>query len=63
MDLKVIGRCFVEQGSGMVMDEAGGKLPAKFILFCNVTPLVITEDGDLDKFKGRKMDVIHQADD
>ena len=32
MDLKVIGKCFVKQGSGMVIDEAGNKLPAKYYL-------------------------------
>ena len=45
------------------MDEAGNKLPAKSILFCKMMPFIITKDGDIDKFKGGKMDSIYQADD
>ena len=63
MVLKVIGKCFVEQGLGMVIVEAGNKLPAKSVLFCKMTPFIITMDGDIDKFEGGKMDAIDQADD
>ena len=63
MDLKGKGKCFVKQGSGMVVDEAGNKLPAKSILFSKMTPLIITEDGNIHKFKGGKMDAVYQADD
>ena len=63
MDLKGTGKCFVKQGSGMVTDEAGNKLPVKSILFCKMTPFIITNDGNIDKLKGGKMDVIYQADD
>ena len=41
MDLKVTGMCFIEQGSGLVMDEAGNKLPAKSALFCKVMPFIM----------------------
>ena len=37
MDLKVIGKCFVEQGSGMVIDKVGNKLPAKSLILQNDT--------------------------
>ena len=61
MDLKVIGKCFVKQGSHMVIDEVGNKLPVKSILFCKMAPFIITEDGYIDKFNGGKMDAIYQA--
>ena len=47
----------------MVIDEAGNKLPVKYILFCKMTPFIINENGKVDKFKGGKMDAIYQADD
>ena len=61
MDLKVVGKCFVKQWS--CIDEVGNKLPVKSILFCNMTPFIITKDGNIDKFEGGKMDDIYQADD
>ena len=51
------------QGSGLVMDEVGNKLQAKSVLFCKMTPSIITEDRDIDKFKGGKMDAIYKVDD
>ena len=63
MDLKVISKCFVEQGLGMVIDKVGNKLPAKSILFCKMTSFIITEDGNITKFDSGKMDAIYQADD
>ena len=54
MDLKVLGKCFVKQGSGMVIDKAGNKLLAQAILFCKMTPFLVTEAGNIDKFKGGK---------
>ena len=63
MDLMVIGKYFVKQGSGMVIDEVDNKLQVKSILFCKMTPFVITKDGNIDKFKGGKIDAIYQADD
>ena len=61
MDPTVVG--LVKQGSGMVIGEAGNKLPEKSISFSKMTPFVITENGNEDKFKGGKMDAIYQADD
>ena len=45
MDFKAVGKCFIEQESGLVIDEAGNKLPAKTVMFCKTTPFVITEEG------------------
>ena len=63
MDLKVTGKCFIKQESGLVIDEAGNKLLAKSLLFCKMTPFVITEEGDIDNFTGGKMEAVYQADD
>ena len=50
MHLKFTGKCFVKQGLGLV-------------LFCKMMPFIITEYGDIDKFKGGKMHAIYQAHD
>ena len=63
MDLKVIDKCFVKQGSGMIIDVAGNNLSAKSVLFCKMTPFIITKDGNIDKFEGSKMDAFYQAND
>ena len=63
MDLKVTGKCFIEQESGLVIDEAGNKLLAKSVMICQITPFVITEEGDINNFTGGKMEAIYQADD
>ena len=63
MDFKVAGKCFIEQGSGLVIDTAGNRLPTKSVLFCRMAPFIITEDGDVDNFAGEKVDAIYQATD
>ena len=63
MDFKVAGKCFVGQGSGLVVDAAGNRPPTKSILFCRMTPFINTKDGDIDNFAGGKVDAIYQADD
>ena len=62
MDFKVAGKCFIEQGSGLVVDASGNKLPTKSVLFCRVTPFIITMDVDIENFAGGKVDAIYQAD-
>ena len=62
MDLEVTGKCFVEQESGLIIDEAGNKLPVKAVMFCKMTPFAITEEGDVDNFTGGKMETVYQAD-
>ena len=62
MDFKVTGKCFIKQESGLVIDEAGNKLPAKSLMFCKMTPFGITEEGDINNFTGGKMETIYQAD-
>ena len=44
MNLKVIGKSFVKQGLGMVIDKVGNKLPVKSILFCKMTSFIIMKD-------------------
>ena len=61
MDLKVIGKYFFKQESGLVIGEEGNKLPVKSVIFCKMTPFVITEDWDINNFTGGKMEAIYQA--
>ena len=44
------------------MVEAGSKLQAKSVVMCQMTPFVITEEGDIDHFTGSKIENICQAD-
>ena len=62
MDLKVTGKCFVKQESGLVIDEAGNKLPVKSVKLCKMTPFIIIEEGDISNFTGGKMEAIYQMD-
>ena len=62
MDLKVTGKCFVKQESGLVIDVVGNNLLAKSVIFCKMTPFVITEEGNIDILIGGKMEVVYQAD-
>ena len=63
MDIKVIGKCYIEQCSDLIVDTAGNRIPAKSVIFCKKRPFIITEDGDIDLFVGGEMDVIYQATD
>ena len=63
MDLKVAAKCIVEQDTALVVDEAGHKLPVKFVLLCKMTPFIITEEGDIVYFTDGKMETVYQADD
>ena len=62
MDHKVTGKCFIKQESGLVIDEAGNKLSAKCVMFCKMTPFIITEEGDIDNFTSGKMEAIYHVD-
>ena len=53
----------MEEGSGVVIGSSGNRLPTKSVLFCRMTPFIITEDGDIENFAGGKVDNIYQADD
>ena len=53
MDPKIVGRCFIEQGSDLIVDSTGNRIPAKSVIFCKKRALVIRKDGDID--------VIYQA--
>ena len=48
MDFKVAGKCFIEQESCLVVDASSNRLPAKSVLFCRMTPFMITEDGNIN---------------
>ena len=61
MDLKITGKCFIEQGSDLTVDSTGNRIPAKSAIFCKKRAFIITEDGDIDKFSGEEMDVIYEA--
>ena len=63
MDLKIVGKCFTEQGSDLFVDLAGNRIPAKSVIFCKKGPFIVIKDGDIDKFAAEEMDVIYQATD
>ena len=48
MDFKVVPKHVIKQDTGLVVDEAGNKLPARTVIMCKITPFVISEDGDID---------------
>ena len=62
MDLKVAAKCIIAQDTGLVVDEAGNKLPVKSVILCKMTPFIITEEGDIDYFTGGKMETIYETD-
>ena len=61
MDLKIVGKCFIEQGSDLIVDAPGNKIPVNLVMFCKNGDFIITEDGDIDKLAGEEMDAICQA--
>ena len=61
MDLKIVSKCFIEQGSDLVVDSAGNRIPANSVIFCKKRACIIIKDGDISKFSGEEMDVIYQA--
>ena len=61
MDLKIAGKCFFEQDSDLIIDSAGIRIPAKLVIFGMKRAVIITEDGDINRFSGEEMDVICQA--
>ena len=63
MESTIAAQCFVEQGTGLVLDMVGNKLPAGLVIMCKLTPFVIMEDGDIDYVGGGKMEMVYQADD
>ena len=59
MDFKVVAKCAIEQDTGLVVDEAGNKLPARAVIMCKMTPFLITEDRDIDYLASRKMENVY----
>ena len=62
MDLKVIGKCFFKEGSGMVIDEACNKLPAVYLILQNDS-LRYHRQWWHRQVWWWEMDAIYQADD
>ena len=63
MDIKVVSKCFIKQGSDLIVDAAGNRIPAMSVVFCQKRPFIITEDGDINRFAGEEMEIICQATD
>ena len=63
MDLKIAGKCFIEQSSDLNVDSTGNRIPAKSIIFFKKRAFIITEDGDINRFSREEMNVIYQASD
>ena len=59
---KFSAKCFIEQETGFLVDEAGNKLQPKSMVMCQMTLFVITTEGDISHFTGSKMENIYQAD-
>ena len=58
MEYQAAGKCFMEQETGLLIDEAGSKLQAKSLVMCRMTPFVVTKEGDINHFTGGKMENI-----
>ena len=63
MDCNIAAQCFVEWENGLMLDMVGNKLPAGSVIMCNLTPFVITEDGDINYMGVGKMEMVYQPDD
>ena len=63
MDLKVAAKCVVKQDMDLIVDEGDNKLPVKAVIVCKMTPIVITEEGDIDYLAGGRMETVYQAGD
>ena len=63
MDIKVVGKCFFEEGSNHIVDAAGIRIPAKSVIICKKSPFIITDGGDINLFAGGEMDIIYKATD
>ena len=57
MDCKIAEKCFIKQGSDLIVNSAGNRIPAKSIICCKKIAFIITEDGNIDKFSGEEMDL------
>ena len=55
MASQVAAKLSEEQETGFLVDETGNKLQAKSMVMCQMTPFVITKEGDIDHFAGGKM--------
>ena len=49
----------MEQETGFLVDEAGNKPHAKSVVTCQMTPFVITKEGNIDHFTGGTMENVY----
>ena len=63
MDLKVAAKCVIKQDTGLVVDEAGNKLPVKAVIICKMSPFIIIEEADIEYLASGKMETVYQVDD
>ena len=63
IDLKAATKCAIKKDTGLVVDEASNRLPAKAVKICKVTPFIITEERDIDYLADSEMETIYQAED
>ena len=62
MASQVAAKHFMEQETGFLVDEAGNKIQAKSVVICQMTPFVITKEGNINHFAGGKMENVYHAD-
>ena len=61
MEYQVACMCFMEQETGLLIDETGNKFKAKSLVMCQMTPIAITKEDDINHFTRGKMKNIYQA--
>ena len=62
MEYQAADKCFMLQETCLLIDEVGGKPQAKSVVMCQMTPFVITKEGDGYHFTGGKMENSYPAD-
>ena len=63
VDLKIASKCFVEKGSGLIVDSAGSRIPVKSVIVSKQKVFIITKDEDIDRYSSEGLGVICQATD
>ena len=61
IDLKIVSKCFIEQGLGLIVDAVGNMIIARSVIFCKKRAFIITKGGDIDTFAGEEMGITYQA--
>ena len=63
MDSSITVWCVVERETSLILDMADNRSSVGSVMMCNLTPFVITKDGDIDYIGSSKMEMVCQADD